>query len=53
MPESYDNTVTKLLLESGKLNPASIATMLLRKCDWHDEKPASSSSSTTAPTPTP
>jgi ankyrin repeat protein len=37
VPESYDNTITKILLESGKLNPASIATMLLRKCDWHDE----------------
>jgi ankyrin repeat protein len=36
--EGYDNTVTKLLLESGKLNPASIATMLIRKADWHDEK---------------
>jgi ankyrin repeat protein len=38
VPEGYDNTVTKILLESGKLNAASIATMLLRKCDWHDEK---------------
>jgi ankyrin repeat protein len=38
VPESYDNTVTKLLLESGKLNPASITTMLLRKADWHDDE---------------
>jgi ankyrin repeat protein len=38
VPEGYDNTVTQILLESGKLNPASVATMLLRKCDWHDEK---------------
>ncbi len=37
-PEGYDNTVVKLLLESGKLSPASVATMLLRKADWHDEK---------------
>jgi ankyrin repeat protein len=37
VPESYDNTITRLLLESGKLNPDSIATMLLRKCDWHDD----------------
>lgn len=37
VPEGYDNTITKLLLESGKLNPASITTMLLRKADWHDE----------------
>ncbi len=36
--EGYDNTVVKILLESGKLNSAGIATMLLRKCDWHDEK---------------
>ena len=38
VPESYDNTVVKLLLESGKLNPASITTMLLRKADWHDDE---------------
>jgi ankyrin repeat protein len=37
VPESYDNTITQILLESGKLNPASIATMLLRKADWHDD----------------
>ncbi len=38
VPEGYDNTVVKILLESGKLKPASVATMLLRKCDWHDDK---------------
>jgi ankyrin repeat protein len=35
-PESYDNGALKLLVESGKLNPDSLATMLLRKHDWHD-----------------
>jgi ankyrin repeat protein len=38
VPEGYDNTVTKVLLESGKLNAESLTTMLLRKTDWHDEK---------------
>jgi ankyrin repeat protein len=37
VPESYDNTVLKLLLESGKLNQTSLNTILLRKADWHDE----------------
>jgi len=35
--EGYDNTVTAILLESGKLTPKSLATILLRKTDWHDE----------------
>ena len=26
----------KVLLESGKLNPTGLATLLLRKADWHD-----------------
>jgi ankyrin repeat protein len=34
--ETSDNTVLKMLLESGKLNPRSLSTILLRKCDWHD-----------------
>jgi ankyrin repeat protein len=34
--ESYDNTVLKILLESGKLNEQNLAVALLRKCDWHD-----------------
>ncbi|MCC6263785.1 MAG: ankyrin repeat domain-containing protein [Bryobacterales bacterium] len=34
--ESYDNTVLKILLESGTLNPTGLSTLLLRKCDWHD-----------------
>jgi ankyrin repeat protein len=36
VPESYDNTVMKILVEHGKLNDASMATLLLRKTDWHD-----------------
>jgi len=38
VPEGYDNTVLKVLLESGRLNKASFACMLLRKTDWHDEE---------------
>lgn len=38
VPETYDNAVMKILLESGKLNAVSITTMLLRKTDWHDEQ---------------
>src|SRR5206468_178100 len=35
-PEGYDNAALKVLVESGKLNDDSLATMLLRKADWHD-----------------
>src|SRR5258708_9273399 len=35
-PETLDNRALKILVESGKLTPASIVTMLLRKFDWHD-----------------
>ena len=35
-PEGYDNGALKVLVESGKLNQDSFATMLLRKHDWHD-----------------
>ena len=35
-PESYDNGALKVLVESGKLTQDSLATMLLRKHDWHD-----------------
>ena len=38
VPETYDNAVMKILLESGKLNAVSLTTMLLRKTDWHDEQ---------------
>jgi ankyrin repeat protein len=35
-PETYDNEAVRALVESGKLTDASLATMLLRKADWHD-----------------
>jgi len=34
--ETYDNTVMKILVESGKLTDVSMTTLLLRKADWHD-----------------
>jgi ankyrin repeat protein len=34
--ETRDNTVLKILLESGRLNERSMGTLLRRKCDWHD-----------------
>jgi ankyrin repeat protein len=34
--ETYDDTVMKILVESGKLNGTSMTTLLLRKTDWHD-----------------
>ena len=38
VPEGYDNSVMKILLESGKLNGASLSCMLVRKADWHDDE---------------
>ena len=35
-PETHDNEVLKLLVETGKLTPESLSLMLLRKHDWHD-----------------
>lgn len=35
-PESYDNAALKVLVKSGKLTKDSLATLLLRKTDWHD-----------------
>jgi ankyrin repeat protein len=35
--ETYDNTVLKIMLASGKFNESSLNTVLLRKADWHDE----------------
>ncbi|MEX2142022.1 MAG: ankyrin repeat domain-containing protein [Pirellulales bacterium] len=35
-PETSDNAVIQILLESGRLTEDSLATMLLRKADWHD-----------------
>ena len=38
VPETYDNTVLQVLLDSGRFNETSLATVAVRKCDWHDEK---------------
>ncbi len=38
VPEGYDNTVLKILLESGTLNETSLTWILGRKADWHDEQ---------------
>lgn len=38
VPEGYDNTVMQIMLESGRLSPTWLVTMLVRKADWHDEK---------------
>ena len=35
-PEGLDNAALEVLVESGKLTEDSLATMLLRKADWHD-----------------
>lgn len=35
-PETYDLGALKALVESSKLTADSLATMLLRKADWHD-----------------
>jgi ankyrin repeat protein len=35
-PETYDNAVVKVMVESGKLNEDGLTTMLLRKADFHD-----------------
>ena len=35
-PETRDNAALKILVESGKLTNDSLATILLRKTDWHD-----------------
>ncbi len=35
-PEGHDNDALQVLVESGKLTPESLGTMLLRKTDWHD-----------------
>lgn len=36
-PEEYDLAAMQLVVETGRLTPASLALMLVRKCDWHDE----------------
>jgi len=35
-PETHDNAALQALIESHRLTADSLATMLLRKCDWHD-----------------
>ncbi|PYP59694.1 MAG: ankryin [Gemmatimonadetes bacterium] len=35
-PETHDNGAVQALLDSGRLSDDSLATMLLRKADWHD-----------------
>jgi ankyrin repeat protein len=35
-PETFDNAVIEILVKSGRMTPDSLATMLLRKHDWHD-----------------
>jgi ankyrin repeat protein len=37
-PETYDNTVVQILLDSGRCNERSLAWLAARKADWHDEK---------------
>ncbi len=37
-PEGYDNAALEVLLQTGKLTPDTLATMLLRKADWHDDE---------------
>jgi len=36
-PAGYDNGALQILVESGRLSDDSLATMLLRKHDWHDD----------------
>jgi ankyrin repeat protein len=36
--ETYDNAVLEVLLDSGRLNEQSLATIAARKSDWHDDK---------------
>ena len=37
-PETLDNRALKILVESGRLTPVSLVTMLIRKFDWHDDE---------------
>ena len=34
--EGYENSALRVVVESGRCSPDTLATMLLRKCDWHD-----------------
>ena len=35
-PESFDNRALHALVETGRLTDGSLATILIRKTDWHD-----------------
>ncbi len=37
-PETYDNTVVQILIDSGRCNERSLAWLAARKADWHDQK---------------
>jgi ankyrin repeat protein len=37
VPETYDNTVLKIMLDSGRFNERSLSWIAARKADWHDE----------------
>ncbi|MGC2300908.1 MAG: ankyrin repeat domain-containing protein, partial [Acidobacteriaceae bacterium] len=37
-PETYDNIVVQILIESGRCNERSLAWLAARKADWHDDK---------------
>jgi ankyrin repeat protein len=37
-PETHDNGALRALLTSDRLTADSLAAMLLRKCDWHDDE---------------
>jgi ankyrin repeat protein len=36
-PETLDNRAMQILVETGRLTPDSMALLLARKLDWHDE----------------
>jgi len=36
-PETHDNAALRALVESGRLDDASLTVMLIRKHDWHDQ----------------
>ncbi len=36
VPESYNNALMEVMVESGKFSDESMTTLLLRKADWHD-----------------
>jgi len=37
-PETYDNTVVRILIDSGRCNERSLSWLAARKADWHDDK---------------